>query len=67
MDEVLDYLAEKPEIRQLVQQQGVGLVAELVEQVRERAAEADDLVDRMSGAILRRPQSESSSTETGAQ
>jgi len=67
MDELLDYLAEKPEIRQLVQQQGVGLVAELVEQVRERAAGADDMVDRMSGAILRRPQLESSSTETGSQ
>ncbi len=66
MDELLDYLAEKPEIRQLVQQQGVGLVGEVVEQIRGRAIAADNLVDRISGAVLRRPQPESSSTDSGS-
>lgn len=67
MDELLAYLAEKPEIRQLVQQQGVGLAGELVEQIRGRAAAADHLVDRVSGTILKRPQPESSSTGAGSQ
>jgi hypothetical protein len=67
MDELLAYLAEKPEIRQLVQQQGVGLAGELVEQIRGRAAAADNLVDRISGTILRRPQPELSSTEIGSE
>ena len=67
MNELLDYLAEKPEVRQLVQQQSVGLVAEVVEQFREHAAGADALVDRISGTILRRTQPESSSTEPGSQ
>ena len=47
LDEILAYLAEKPEIRQLVQQQGLSLTEEVVNALRKRTAEADRLVDRI--------------------
>ncbi len=57
MDEFFAYLAQNPELRQILQQQSVGLTDEVVDQLRDRAAAADTLVDRIAGAILRRPPS----------
>lgn len=48
LDEILGYLAEKPEIRQLVQQQGLSLTEEVVNALRKRTAEADNLIDRIT-------------------
>ncbi len=54
LDEVFDYMGRNPELRQILQQQSVGLTDEVVDQLRDRAAVADTLVDRIAGAILRR-------------
>src|SRR5262245_23476521 len=54
IDEVLAFMAEKPEIRELIQQQSVGMASEVVGQFRRRTADADKLIDRLAGAILRR-------------
>jgi hypothetical protein len=50
VDEVLEYLADSPEIRDLVQQQGVSLTTEVVDELRRRVAAADRLLD----SVLRR-------------
>ncbi len=55
LDELLAFVAEKPEIRQIVQEQGLSLTSEVVQALRQRTAAADDLVDR----VLRRGKPES--------
>jgi hypothetical protein len=55
VDEVLEYLAGSPEIRDLVQQQGVSLTTEVVDELRRRVAAADRLLD----SVLRREESTS--------
>lgn len=54
VDEFYAYLAQNPELRQILQRQSAGLTDEVVDQLRDRAATADKLVDRLAGAILRR-------------
>jgi hypothetical protein len=49
LDELLTYLAQKPEIRQIVQEQGLSLTGEVVNEMRKRTAAADSLVDRLLG------------------
>lgn len=58
LDELLDYLAQKPEIRALVQQQSRGMAEEMMGEIRDRSATADALTERIARAILRRPQRE---------
>ena len=58
IDELLDYLAQKPEIRELVQQQSMGMANEMMGEIRDRSATADALAERIARAILRRPQRE---------
>ena len=58
IDELLDYLAQKPEIRALVQQQSIGMADEMMGEIRDRSATADALAERIARAILRRPQRE---------
>ncbi len=58
IDELLDYLAQKPEIRALVQQQSLGIADEMMGEIRDRSATADALAERIARAILRRPQRE---------
>ena len=41
VNEVLDYVAQKPEIRDLVQDQGVGMAEEMVGTLRERSTGVD--------------------------
>jgi hypothetical protein len=55
MDEFFAYLAQNPELRQVLEQQSVGLTNEAVGRLRQRSAEADRLIDRLAGAVLRRP------------
>lgn len=54
VNEVLDYLAAKPEIRDLVQDQGVGMAEEVVGEFRSRSSDIDSLLARVADAILRR-------------
>jgi hypothetical protein len=58
VDELLDYLAQKPEIRDLVQQQSMGMADEMMGEIQNRSAAADALAERIARAILRRPQRE---------
>lgn len=56
VDEVIDYLAEKPEITQLIQQQSIGVVGGVMDDVRTVSAQADNLTERIARGILRRRQ-----------
>jgi hypothetical protein len=53
-DEFINRLAENEELKELVQEQSVGLAGEAVEQVRERTFSADTLVERIARAVTRR-------------
>ena len=64
VDELLDYLAHKPEIRDLVQQQSIGMADEMIGELRNRSTAADALAERIARAILRRPQRETLPIET---
>lgn len=54
MAEVITQLAQKPEVRELLQQQSVGLAGEVIGEVRQRSASADALLERVARTILRR-------------
>ena len=49
-------MAQNEEVKELVQEQSLGLAGEAVEQVRERTFTADTLVERIARAITRRGQ-----------
>jgi hypothetical protein len=55
VDESLDYLAENPEVRELVQAQSTGLATELLEEVRERTVSADNFLEGIVRYVLRKP------------
>lgn len=55
IDEVINQLAENPEIRDLVTQQSVGMAGELVDGVRSRTVTADTLLERVARGLLNRP------------
>jgi hypothetical protein len=54
MAEVITQLAQKPEVRELLQQQSVSLAGEVIGEVRQRTASADALLERLARTILRR-------------
>ena len=54
LNEVLDYVAQKPEIRDLVQDQGVGMAEEMVGTLRERSTGVDSFLADKANAIFRR-------------
>jgi hypothetical protein len=54
VNEVLDYVAQKPEIRDLVQDQSVGMVGEIVGELRERSTDVDSYLSTKVDAIFRR-------------
>jgi hypothetical protein len=54
MTEVMTQLAQKPEVRELLQQQSMSLAGEVVGEVRQRTASTDALLERLARAILRR-------------
>jgi hypothetical protein len=47
--------AQNPEVQELVQTQSIGLAEEVVEEVRERTVSADNFVEGIVRAVLRRP------------
>lgn len=53
-DMYLAYLAENPEVRDLLQAQSTGLANEMVEEVRERSVSTDMLLEGKVRALLRR-------------
>jgi hypothetical protein len=54
MAEVMTQLAQKPEVRELLQQQSVSLAGEVIGEVRQRTASTDALLERLARAMLRR-------------
>ena len=67
VDELLDYLAHKPEIRDLVQQQSMGMADEMMGELRNRSIAADALAERIARTLLRRPQREALPPEADSQ
>lgn len=55
VDDSLEYLADNPEVKELVQTQSTGLADEFVEEIRERTVSADNFVEGIVRYILRRP------------
>ncbi|MCZ7671351.1 MAG: hypothetical protein M5U34_31575 [Chloroflexi bacterium] len=53
-DEYIDLLAQNEELKELVQEQSIGLAGEAVGQVRERTFSADTLIERIARAVTRR-------------
>lgn len=53
-DEFINQLAHNEEVKELVQEQSMGLAGEAVDQVRERTFSADTLVERIARAVTRR-------------
>jgi len=53
-NESVDNLAQNPEIRELIQSQGVSLAGELVEEIRERTVSADNFLETVAREMLRR-------------
>lgn len=54
VDGVLDYVAQKPEIRDLVQDQGMGMAEEVVGELRVRSSDVDSYLANKASAIFRR-------------
>ncbi|HEX5159878.1 MAG TPA: hypothetical protein VFW17_21900 [Ktedonobacterales bacterium] len=58
IDELLDYMARNPEVRELIEQQGMSMAETAVDEVRERSATADMWIERIARGLLHRPASE---------
>jgi len=58
IDELLDYMAQNPEVRELIEQQGMSMAETAVDEVRERSATADMWIERVARGLLHRPASE---------
>ncbi|HEY1389133.1 MAG TPA: hypothetical protein VGF38_11365 [Ktedonobacterales bacterium] len=58
IDELLDYMARNPEVRELIEQQGMSMAETAVDEVRERTATADLWIERVARGLLHRPASE---------
>jgi hypothetical protein len=56
VNEIIIYLARKPEVRELVEQQGISLAEELVGDLRERSNEFDSMLENRVNRLLRRRQ-----------
>lgn len=68
IEETLDYLAESPELDELVQQQSGDFIEDVFEDVQESAANTTlILVDWFSSTILRRPSQRTESTSDQSQ
>lgn len=55
IDEVIELLAENPEVRELIQSQGTTMAGEMVDGVRARTVTADYMLERLARGLLRRP------------
>lgn len=58
IDELLDYMARNPEVRQLIEEQGMSMAETAVDEVRERTATADMWIERIARGLLHRPVTE---------
>ncbi len=58
LNELFDYVAHNPEVRQLIEQQGVDAVGSALDDVRGRTASADQRIERLARNLLHRPVSE---------
>jgi hypothetical protein len=58
IDELLDYMAQNPEVRKLIEEQGMSMAESAVGEVRERTETADRWVERIARSLLHRPVSE---------
>jgi hypothetical protein len=58
IDELLDYMARNPEVRELIEQQGLSMAETAVDEVRERTATADMWIERIARGLLHRPAGE---------
>ena len=54
VDWTMDYIAQNPEIRDLVQQQALGFTEEVAIGVRERTITADNVIDGLLRKLFRR-------------
>lgn len=62
VDELVDYIGQKPEVRDLIQQQSVGMFDEVLNAVQFRAAGADNKLEQAVRKIFRLPDRELFST-----
>ena len=65
VDELFDYMARTPQIRELIEQQGTSLAGEAVDEVRERTASADMWLERFTRSLLHRPVNHDATMTTG--
>jgi len=65
VDAVLDYMAQKPEVRDLIQDQSVGMAGEIVGELRERSTDVDSYMANKADAIFRRRRKEAQPTQPG--
>jgi hypothetical protein len=66
VDELFDYMARNPEVRELIEQQGTSLAGEAVDEVRERTASADMWIERFTHNLLHRSTSPGAALTTNA-
>jgi hypothetical protein len=55
VDELLDYMAQNPEVRELIEQQSLNMAETAVDEVRDRTATADMWIERIARSLLHRP------------
>lgn len=58
IDELLDYMAQNPEVRHLIEEQGMSMADTAVDEVRGRTASADRWIERIAHSLLHRPQND---------
>lgn len=58
IDELLDYMAHNPEVRNLIEQQSASMADSAVGEVRSRTASADQWIERLAHNLLRRSTSD---------
>lgn len=66
LDELLDYMAHNPEVRRLIEQQGMSMAEATADDVHERMASADQWIERVAHSLLRRPAGEKPTTPTSS-
>jgi hypothetical protein len=54
IDDAIEYLAHKPEVSDLIQQQSVGMAEEIINDLRERSSKYDFLLDERVQKLLRK-------------
>lgn len=54
-DEIIDQVANNPQLEEMVHQQSMNLAVEMVEETRERMVSADTLVERFARSLFKKP------------